>query len=135
MLYKKISVQLDNMGSQALDDILTVNKCTISDAVNAALLAYSKDKQPSMIIEPKPMDAVRSAIEAKFTTVENYCLIKGISKARLVYLVNRCAKGSTVWGLGNTKNKWRDKQDGRQFKTHTAWIAHCLNEDFGIDLT
>ena len=132
---KKISVQLDKMATDALEEIMAINKCTISDAVNAALLAFSKDKQPCMLIEEKPIDVVYAAMAKQGVDINEWCDTRNINILTLKYLVKRCANGGTVWGFGNNKNKWRDKQDGRVFKTHTAWIAHCLKEDFGIDLT
>ena len=136
MTYKKISVQLDGMADSALKEIMTINRCSISDAVNAALLSYSKDKQPSMIIEQSPW----SEFKLKFAdvcndTIAEWCEYRAIDIVRLRYLITRTSKGCGVGGFGNKKNKWRDKNDDRQFKTHTSWIAHCLKEDFNIDVT
>jgi hypothetical protein len=132
---RRISVILDEISEKAVEDIIAKNKCSISDAVNAALLAYSMDNQPSMFIDQGPLVKVTEAVaKTEWGTVENWCHHRSIDKNRLKYLIKRCESGSTVWGFGNTKNKWRDKQDDREFKTHTSWIAHCLKEDLNIIL-
>lgn len=133
---RKISVNLDDISEKALEEIVFKNNCSTSDAVNAALLAYSMDTQPSMFLSAGVLEPLEIAIKtSSYNTVDEWCKDRAIDKVRLKYLMKRCAEGGTVWGMGNTKNKWRDKQDSREFKTHTAWIAHCLKEDFGIDIT
>jgi len=136
MTCKKISVQLDNMADTALKEIMEINKCSISDAVNAALLSYSKDKQPSMIIDRSPWALFKEQFaEVSKDTIANWCEHRSIDITRLRYLITRTANGGNVCGFGNKKNKWRDKNDDRQFKTHTSWIAHCLKQDFDLDIT
>jgi hypothetical protein len=127
---RKISVQLDEIVSQKLDETIKINRCSISDVVNAAILAFAQDKQPVILKPSTPTSEMFEVIG----DVDAWCNKYAITKSRLRYLIERTAKGHNVCGFGNSKNKWRDKLDGRVFKTHTAWIAHCLKEDFGIDL-
>lgn len=127
---RKISVLLDDISSRKLEESMSVNNCSISDVVNAALIAFSNDKQPVIYKEETEYTKIASVIG----DVDNWCNNRNIDKSRLKYLIKRTSEGSTVCGFGNTKNKWRDKQDERIFKTHTAWISHCLKEDFGIEL-
>lgn len=127
---RKISVQLDDIVSAKLNEVVSVNKCSISDVVNAAILAFAQDKQPVIYVEPTQYDDIFSRIG----DVDSWCKLREIDKSRLRYLIKSSNNGHTVCGFGNTKNKWRDKQDSRKFKTHTAWIAYCLKEDFGIEL-
>ena len=131
---KNISVHLDDYAEESLKRIIQVNRCSISDAVVSAINALGMEEFPCMEFDKTPMEPIKLAIEESGMSVEEWCQSKVIDIKRLRYLVNRCAKGGTVWGLGNNKNKYRDKQDQRTFKTHTSWIAHCLMEDFGIDL-
>ena len=135
---RKICVNLDELGDEAITEIMRINKCTISDAVNIALVAFAKDNaDPVMTNEDTPVTRLSLLCEIKLNmSLGDWCESRGIDKARLRYLVNRCESGGTVWGFGNTdkKNQWRDKQHGQKFKTHTAYIASCLNDDFGIDL-
>ena len=137
MTYRKVSIILDKYAAYGLDVIIEANGCSISDAVNAALHAYSLNPQPTMVLDPQPIKDVlhRIVTMTNYGTLENWCNAKSIDIQRLKYLVSSCNKGKTVYGFGNTKNKWRDKQDGREFKTHTAWIAHCLKQDLDIDVT
>lgn len=133
---RKISVQLDNLAEEALKQLLSYNRCTISDIVNAAILAMSKDKQPLFHIDHSPWRKFKDKIKEEFPHIvlKDWCVTKDIDINRLRYLVTSTERGSTVSGFGNTKNKWRDKQDERQFKTHTSWIAYCLKQDFDIDI-
>jgi len=127
---KRISVLLDDIVTNALKQTMEINKCSISDVVNSAILAFSIDKQPVIVKEVTPV----TELFEKIGDVDLWCSGRNINKARLKYLVTSSAKGHNITGFGNTKNKWRDKQDSRKFKTHTSWIAHCLKEDFGIEL-
>jgi hypothetical protein len=128
---RKISVRLDEISSNKLDEVMEINNCTISDVVNTAIIAFAQDKQPVMV---KNDTSEYDEILAIIGNLDEWCAIRSIDKTRLKYLVKRTLDGHNVTGFGNTKNKWRDKQDDRLFKTHTAWIAHCLKEDFGIEL-
>lgn len=134
---RRISVVLDDVTEKALCQIINLNKCTISDAVAMGVLILAQEPINVMKILPDPMEPIIKALETHRPgmSLDNWCDCHNINKYRLYYLVKRCHNGSTVWGFGNTKNKWRDKQDERRFKTHTSWIAHCLKEDLGIDLT
>jgi len=131
---KKISVNLDDITIDALETITSINNCSISDAVNAAIIAYSKDTCVTIHSSPRPIDEI-IALLPEGVTLGDWCEQRNIDVARLRYLVDRTAKGGTVWGFGNSRNKVRDQDNDRIFKTHTAWIAHCLKEDLGVDIT
>ena len=128
---RRISVLLDEITSRKLNEIIDENDCSISDAINASVIAFS-------LCGEKVISSVENYHKDVYKIigdVDKWCESRSIQKSRLRYVINSSHYGHTVCGFGNTKNKWRDKQDGRLFKTHTAWIAHCLKEDFGIDLT
>ena len=134
---KTICVFLDDYTEEALYRIMAVNQCSISDAVIMALGSMSVVEFPSMNKEPDPLLRIKQVIDDShglWDSLDHWCEDRCIIKSRLRYLMLRIANGGTVCGFGNARNKWRDKQDGRQFKTHTAWIAHCLKTDLGIDI-
>ena len=132
---KRICVQLDEHAAISLETVRTLNRCSISDVVNAALIAFSQDTQPVMMLEPRALALVEEAVEqTAWGTVDNWCEARNIKRSRLVYLMRSASRGHNVWGAGNLVNKWRDRNDDRVFKTHTAWIAHCLKQDFEIEL-
>ena len=133
MQSRKISVQLDGTAARALNEVLDINGCTISDAINAAIVSFSKDKQPVIMKEELHVVIVKIQ-ESNWRTIDNYCDFRKIDKSRLRYLLKRTAKGHNVCGFGNTVNKHRDKNDDRLFKTHTAYIADCVKKDFGVEL-
>jgi hypothetical protein len=130
---KKISVKLDDATYNALMETRDKNSCTISDVVNAAILAFSRDKQPVMIIDKSAWESFRDTHGKDF--ISKWCECRSIDQARLRYIINRTARGGAVCGFGNIRNKARDAEDGRIYKTHTAWIAQCLIDDFGMDIT
>lgn len=134
---RKISVQLDNSADAALEYLMSTNSGTISDLVNVAITALAKNEQPVLNLNHSAWGDFKVTFMNKFPdiSITTWCYDKGIDLSRLRYLINRTAKGGTVWGFGNAKNKWRDRLDDREFKTHTAWIAHCIKEDFDIDIT
>jgi hypothetical protein len=130
---RKISVVLDSYALKSLEEMTKINECSISDVVNTALIAFSRDKQPSIIKgNCTPWGEFKEKVG--INQINFFCDSRGIDLARLRYLVNSVAKGGTVCGFGNTKNKYREKEDDRLFKTHTAWISYCLKEDLGINL-
>jgi hypothetical protein len=129
-------VVLDRDTEKVLEKLLSINKCSISDIVVSAINSFGMDSQPCIIVPEDPLQSLRDMVsKSRWGTIENWCIAREINRRRLTYLMKGFLNGSKVWGFGNSKNKWRDKQDGRVFKTHTAYIAHCLNEDFGIDFT
>ena len=133
---KKISVILDDITEKTLNKLVKLNKCSITDIVNSSILAFAMDTQPVIIGYDELLFNIENAAQSKgFGTLDNWCQERNINKYSMRQLIKRINKGSEVSGFGNTKNKWRDKEDGREFKTHTAWIAHCIKEDFGIDIT
>ena len=127
---RRICVQLGSKAGEALDKLLAVNRCTTSDAVNAAIIAFAYDNQPTIFPPVKP----ETDILEQIGNVAEWCNSRGIKRQRLVYAIRRSLAGHTISGFGNSRNKYRDKDDGREFKTHTAWIAHCLKQDFNIDI-
>ena len=137
MIYKKkISVLLDEQAYTALEKILANNQCTISDAVNVALSTLGNEDRPIFPNSDSPLGNLRMIIKnTSWNTVEEWCIYRGIIKVRLYYLLRAVKAGHVICGTGNVKNKQRDAIDGRIFKTHTAWIAHCLKEDFGLNLS
>ena len=127
---RKISVCIDDTTNQKLIELVKINDCTLSDIVNSAIIAFSMDSQPVMFVHKSKYDELVERIG----DVDRWCYARGIDKARLRYLVNSVENGHSITGSGNTKNRFRDKNDDRLFKTHTSWIAHCLKEDYNIDL-
>ena len=137
---KKISVNLDDMGEQHLAEIMNINDCTVTDAIHMALLVFAKEntERVTIPVEDSPIEKISKIIREKMgMSFPEYCDLRHLDKDRFRYLVNRCEAGSTVWGFGNAdkSNKWRDKDRGVRCKTHTAWIATCLIDDLGIDIT
>jgi hypothetical protein len=132
---RRISVLLDDSSESALDKVLTINGCTTSDVVNAALMAFSYDTQPVLPASPSVVRDLKAEFRSHNIDIDQWCDTNHIKKYRMFHLVNRVARGGVVCGFGNEKNKWRDKKDDRQFKTHTAWIAHCLKRDINYDIT
>lgn len=133
---KKISVNLDDIGEAALTALQSRTKQSVSDLVNIALVTLQHTDYNGVgdIMGSSLLYALQEAVEAsQWRTIDNWCRHRNIKKERLTYLIDRCYNGHTVYGSGS-KNRWRDKEDGRIFKTHTSWIAHCLKEDFDIDL-
>ena len=137
---KQISVKLDELGERSLYEIMALNDCTISDAVNIALLAFAKENTEAVMVpgEDSPVEKIAKLVREKMSmSLKEYCELRHLNQAYLRQLVRRCEAGATVYGFGNTesRNKWRDKERAVQYKTHTAWIATCLMDDLGIDIT
>lgn len=128
---KKICVILDDYAENLLQERLDNHNETISDIVICALIAYCTDN-PDVVKESHVvLDKIRSS---EYGSIAAWCEARLIKKKKLFYLLERTANGHTVSGFGNYKHKNRDSDDGRLFKTHTAWIAHCIKQDFGIDI-
>jgi hypothetical protein len=132
---RRLSVLLDSSAEAALLKLLNDNPATISDLVNTALIALAQAPQPVLQQASPLWGRVLQGVKAKklHNTVQEWCDAWGIKYTTLRALITRVEAGSTVVGTGG-KNKWRDKQDGRLFKTHTAWVADCLEKDLGISL-
>jgi hypothetical protein len=118
---RKISVNLTTNVEKSLEKIMLMNNnCSISDFVNTAILALSMDKHPCLVRSDDYMNELRKKVQqSKFQTIENWCEYRQIDKARLKYLLKRCAAGHNYIGNGPTKNRHRLKEDDRVFKTHT----------------
>jgi len=131
---KKISVDLNDIAVEYLDKICKLNRCTISDAVNIAIIALGAEQHPVVpLSEESIYYKVEDSCLSKFgTSVKEWCDINSIDKTKLKSLCKHVDEGGTVIGFGNYKNKWRDK--GRVIKTETARIALLLKTDLGIDI-
>jgi hypothetical protein len=135
MKYKKISVDLDIMQQEALSRIMDKNKCSISDAVNVAIMLLDNEEQPVFPKNDSLLTAIKDAVkQSQWKTLNQWCKERNIIKPRLFYVINSVSKGKTIIGNGNVKNKFRDAQDDRIFKTHTSYIVHCLKKDLNFDL-
>lgn len=130
---KKISVLLDESSTKALDSLKKEHECTISDIINAAIILLKKENKITFEKRPR-FNCENMFSESKFKTIGAWCEARNINPERAYYVLDRINNNHRIYGYGNTKNKWRDKRDGRMFKTHTAWIAHCLEEDFGMEI-
>lgn len=127
---RKISVVLDHIASAALDKLLESNQASISDIVNAGIMAIAYDDQPVFpIVNEGLFEKLR-----RLKNITEWCKARGIDRKALYSLCQRVDQGKEIRGLGDS-NRWRDRQNERLYRTHTAWIAHCIREDFGIDLT
>lgn len=134
-IMRRISVNLSNQVEQTLNTLMKINECSISDIVNAAIIYFGTAEQPCIESTPDALRDLRKVIsESKYKTFELWCFKRNLKPERVRYLLRNTNSGKRVWGFGNSVNKWRDQEDERTFKTHTAWIAHCLKEDFDIDL-
>jgi len=133
---KKISVILDAATERALFNLKSSTGSAISDIVNVAIISLeasgyrNEHEMPEQCLMRQILDKV---IESKWRTLENWCEAKSINKISFKRFIKRVSSGSVIYGRGS-KNKWREKEDGRLFKTHTSWMAHCLEEDFNIAL-
>ena len=132
---KQISVILTDYTEECLNDILNKNICTISDIVNASIVAFSKEEQPPFIPDDSIYNTIVVRLNEKSQTVIEWCRNNNIDIQRLKYLCKRLDKGHSVGGLGNLKNKSRDRESGMIYKTHTAWIAQCLKDQLNLDFT
>lgn len=130
---RQISVILDDKTEDALTMLLEENTATISDIVNAAVLAFSWEKQPVFVLEDNTYNKIISLLRDKNRTVGEWCIQRNISIERLKYLCKRIDNGHAIWGFGNAVHKSRDKESGMIYKTHTAWIAQCMKDDLGLD--
>jgi hypothetical protein len=133
----KRSINLDDRAETALSEILEINHCTITDAIHAALIAYSMSDKKTIFPEERDNLFRRLqeiSLEKHKMTLEAYCNCHAIKIDRLKYLLRSTGSGASVSGFGNARNKYRDKNDERMFKTHTAWIANCLKADFDLNL-
>lgn len=130
---RTICVCLDTQGEQALQQILDLNSCTISDAVNIALMLFANEKTPLYIKTPSLWSTVKSKIYDTFGyTAAVYCYERGLNYVSMRALCYRLERGASVKGFGSF-NKWRDKNDDRLYKTHTAVITEQLRKDAIID--
>jgi len=126
---KKISVVLDDTAETSLNKLLEMNGVSISDIVNAAVIAMAFEVQP--VFPDKPGGLYETLKHKRDLGV--WCTLRGINRRVRWALCERVDEGKAVRGLGDS-NRWRDKQDERLYRTHTAWVAHCIREDFGIDI-
>ena len=130
---RTISVYLDDTAESALNKIMDINKCSITDAVVMGLLTVAQEEAPlitpTVTLWGKLKHAVQQATNAPIAA---FCITNAIQLSDVRSLCNRVEKGSQVKGFGSS-NKWRDKQDGRLYKTRTAYIYDSLRR-LGIDL-
>lgn len=128
---RKISVVLDSSAAKAMEKLQRINIATISDIVNAAVVAFCNSENPILWIEHTTYQKLKDLLLGQHNTVDNWCAQRSIDKRRLQYVCKKWDEGNTtIRGYGNLVQKKRDREDDRLFKTHTAWIAHCLCEEF-----
>ena len=131
---RTISVYLNDAAEQCLLHLMRENNCTISDAVTISLMAVAQETQPLFSKSVTLWDTVkRKVLEECRVDIQTFCDIHQVNLPSLRHLCYRLERGSTVRGFGG-RNKWRDKQDGREYKTHTAYATACLKQHTGLDL-
>lgn len=132
---RQISIKLDNSAEQSLEKLLAKNDMTISNIVNIAIISLEKEGIKLELIDNNTLyQLIKTKLKEQNSTIEQYCEYRVISKQMLQYVCRQLDNNKIIKGFGNYHNKWRDKEDGRLFKTHTAWIAHCLKEDFCVQI-
>jgi len=131
---KKISVDLSDLSTEYLNKICKLNRCTISDAVNTAIITLGAEQHSVIpLVKESTYYKVEDSCLAKYNIgIKEWCENNLIDKAKLKTLCKNVDEGGTVIGFGNYKNKWRDK--GVVIKTETARIALLLKNDLGIDI-
>jgi len=131
---RTISVYLNDRTEEALDEIMQKNGCTISDAVSIALLTLAQEGSPIFTPTVTLWQKLKAAVQqATGQQIQDFCHQHGIKLEVLRALCKRLENGSTIRGDGDS-NKWRDKQDGRIYKTHTSYAAQVLKKECDIDL-
>lgn len=131
---KKLSVILDESATIALEELISKGY-TITDAANIALVMLNRESQECEI-ERTFYTKLKGMIFDKFNmSISNWCVINNITLNKVRYVCRAYEEGKTISGFGNYKNKWRDKNTERLFKTETAKIANCIKRDFKIDVS
>ena len=131
---KTISVHLNDKVEGCLYKLMQENDCTISDVVNIAILTLAQEPKLEIIKPDTLWNSIKREIEEKTgISIKQFCEEKQINYHSFYNLCTRLEKGSLVYGFGG-KNKWRDKQDERLYKTHTSYIVHCIKTSCDIDL-
>lgn len=126
---RHVNVKLDDSASKALDYLVKINKRSVSDIINTALVCFSKTEQP-VFFDNSLYEKLCSAHNMRLWCAENQ-----IDMMMFKYVCRVIEEGKTIRGFGNKHHKWRDKEDGRMFKTKTSYIAHCLYRDFNAILS
>lgn len=124
---RQISVYLDDRTEEQLNIIMTVNNCTISDAVCMGLFMVPIDK-PSIVLTQSLYDKVKIQIQKKFGTVDKFLSQYNIERNTLTQVCRQIEAGATICGFGTKRSKAQTP------KTKTAWCVYCLKEYCGIDL-
>lgn len=131
---RTISVYLNDTAQYNLEKIMLVNECSISDAVTIALQSLAAESNRIFTPTHTLWGKIKQAVERNTgLTIAGFCEQYGIRRQTLRDLCRRVENGSEIRGFGDS-NKWRDKQDGRIHKTHTAYITDCLKKHANIDL-
>lgn len=131
---KKISVQLDLSSVRALEKIQTINRCSISDAVNMALISFAQREEQVINNEDESLyKKVTFQCLSKFNmSIKDWCLNNAIDIRKLQEVCRKISDNKTIIGYGNLRQKWRDKNDGRIYKTQTSYVEYCMRRDFEI---
>ena len=131
---RTISVYLSDETEEHLAKIMNLNQCTAADAINIALRTLSAETRRVFTPEYTLWQNIKMAvINATGLEIREFCEKYAIHYPALRALCRRIEQGSSVRGFGDS-NKWRDKQDGRLYKTHTAYACDMIRKHVGIDL-
>lgn len=132
---KTISVILDDYTEGCLEKIVDLNKCTITDAVSMSLVMMAQETKPVLEVTQSLYQIVEELLQKNLhMNLGEYCeKVLEVRKAEVLALFRRVESGSEIYGFGSL-NKWREKQDGRRFKTRSAWVAWCVKRDTGVCL-
>lgn len=131
--YDRITVRLDAYAGKVLEELVERHKCTVTDIVNAALITAKDAQFTSLITEKTLLETVTIKLNEMGQTLESWCTQNGIDRRSLADLCRRVEKGCDIYGNGSTGNRWRDKEDDRVYRTHTAYITECVERDTGIN--
>jgi len=129
---KTKSISLDEYSLKALENIISINNCSVSEAICVALITFEKEHL-EFKTDVKILDKIKKLLSSKNQTLEDWCNKYAIKKETVAYVCSSLDQGKKIIGYGNYKNKWRDKNDERFYKTQTAYVAMLIEKEFGIE--
>ena len=131
---RTISVYLSDEAENHLDKIMNLNQCTAADAINIALRTLSAETRRVFTPEYTLWENIKRAVmNSTGLEIREFCEKHAIHYSALRALCRRIEQGSSVRGLGDN-NRWRERQDGRLYKTHTAYAYDMIKKHIDIDL-